>query len=312
MAPKPKTPKQPKQTDEQRVAALVAKAKQDYPEYAMFFDEDFGGYSQEVRDLLIAAALDPNFTQELFVAKYKQTKYYTQVDKDIRNWDKTTPEARRELTDSKIDLIRANYGDLFTDDAQIEAVAQGAARQNLTGVRLKNFVFAQASTANKDKVAIGGTQQADTIKAIGDEYGYRVSDSEIESILTGKPEKNTNLTLTEQGLRERAKLAILGEMPHLKMQLDSGLTPAAMFKNYQSEAANLLEVDPSTISFSNPKWRSALSNRDGKGNIRQLSLSEWRQEIRTNPDYGYQFTKQANRDATDLALTLARAFGKQI
>jgi len=43
---------------------------------------------------------------------------------------------------------------------------------------------------------------------------------------------------------------------------------------------------------------------------RVLSMSEWETELRTNGKYKYSFTKQANQDATDIGLSIARAFGK--
>jgi len=297
-------------TDQERLDALVQNIRENYPEYAIFFDNDFGGYSQEVRDLLIEYAVDPEYSEDLFDTKFKQTQYYLEVDKDIRDWNKATPEVKRSLVDTQVDAIRATYGNLFKDEAELQRVAEGAARQNLKGTRLRSFVFSQVSQSNKSEVAVTSTIDADAIRAIGEEYGYRVSNSEIESILTGELERGTTSVLTEQGLRTRAKTAVMGEMPHLKDQLDSGLTVKQIFRNYQQEAAEVLQTDPNTISFSNPKWRAALSKRDENGNVRQLSLAEWRQELRSNPDYGYQFTPQANRDATDLALTLARAFGK--
>jgi hypothetical protein len=298
--------------DQQKLDQLILKVKEQFPEWAFFFDEDFGGYSQEVRDLLIEAALDPNYTEALFDRKYKQTAYYNEVDKDIRAWNASTAEARNTLIESTVDAIRGSYGDVFASDEDLMKVAEGAARQNLSGVRLKNYVFSQAAAMGKSTAAVTGSASADAIRKIATDYGYQASDDEIESILTGKPERGTTNVLTEQGLRERAKLAILGEMPHLKPQLDAGLTPATMFKNYQTEAATLLGVDPNTINFSDPKWRNALASRDPQGNIRQLSLPEWRREIRTNPEYGYQFTPQANQDALDIALTVAKAFGKSI
>ena len=48
--------------------------------------------------------------------------------------------------------------------------------------------------------------------------------------------------------------------------------------------------------------------RDGQA--RMLSMSEWETELRTNDKYKYSFTKQANQDATDIGLAIARAFGK--
>jgi hypothetical protein len=302
--------KKKKKTDQARIDALVQNIRQNYPEYAIFFDNDFGGFSQEVRDLLIEYATDPEYTADLFDSKFKQTQYYLQVDKDIQNWNKATPEVKRSLTEAQVDAIRANYGNLFKDESELERVAEGAARQNLKGTRLRSFVYSQLSETNKAQTAATSTLDADAIRAIGNQYGYRVADSEIESILTGKPEVGTQVVLTEQDLRNRAKLAAIGEMPHLKEQLDSGLTIQQIFRNYQQEAAETLGVDPNQINFTNPKWRAALSKREENGTVRQLSLAEWRRELRTNPEYEYQFTPQANRDATDIALTLARAFGK--
>jgi hypothetical protein len=57
--------------------------------------------------------------------------------------------------------------------------------------------------------------------------------------LTGTPEAGSTVALTEQQLKERAKLALLGEMPHLKTQIDAGLTLNNVFKNYQSVAAEI-------------------------------------------------------------------------
>ena len=109
---------------------------------------------------------------------------------------------------------------------------------------------------------------------------------------------------------ESAKQRLLGEMPNLKPQLDAGLTLSDMFGNYQSMAAKTLELDPNTVSVSDGKFRAALSASDGKGGFRQLSLGEWEQLLRTDPQYKFQFTKQANRDSTDIALSIAQAFGK--
>jgi hypothetical protein len=41
-----------------------------------------------------------------------------------------------------------------------------------------------------------------------------------------------------------------------------------------------------------------------------MSLTDWVTTIKSDPSFGWQFTKQANQQATDIGLTLARAFGK--
>ena len=88
---------------------------------------------------------------------------------------------------------------------------------------------------------------------------------------------------------------------------DAGLSLDDIFSNYRSYAANLLEVDPNTIDYvRDPKWAEAFGTKDGG----QLSISEWTAKIKSDPRYGWQFTKQANDQATQTALGIARAFGK--
>jgi hypothetical protein len=42
----------------------------------------------------------------------------------------------------------------------------------------------------------------------------------------------------------------------------------------------------------------------------QMALGDWVAKLKSDPRYGYQNTKAANRDAQSLGLTIAKAFGK--
>ena len=299
-----------KTLDPQRLAELQAKVTELFPGFEFFFTSDAGGFGTDVRDLLLRAVAN-DYSEDRFKKEYQTTKYFLETDEKIREWNVATPEEKHSQTATYAQTIRDNYGDLFGDDTLLETAAQGAARLGLTGTRLRSYLFQTASQAKSEKSQISQTATADKIRQIGADYGYTVTQDELDSILTGQPERGSTNILTEQALKERAKLALVGENPHLKQQIDAGLTLKSMFTNYQTEAAKLLEVDPNSISVSDPKFRQALAYRDPKsGQVRQLSLSEWRQMIRTDKQFNYQYTKQANQDSTDLALTIARAFGK--
>jgi hypothetical protein len=76
--------------------------------------------------------------------------------------------------------------------------------------------------------------------------------------------------------------------------------------NYRRYAAQLLERSEDEIDmFSGPYLQAFGSKESG-----QLSLTDWIQKVKSDSKFGWQFTKQANDQATDVALTLARAFGK--
>jgi hypothetical protein len=48
----------------------------------------------------------------------------------------------------------------------------------------------------------------------------------------------------------------------------------------------------------------------GNAQTGQMSLGDWVAKLKSDPRYGYQNTKAANRDSQSLALTIAKAFGK--
>jgi len=294
--------------DPARVNEMVTKAKELYPEFAFFFEPDASGFGEEIKNLLIKAAL-LEYPSEKFQAEYRNTQYYVNTEKAVRNWNAATPATKKTLVDATRTSIQENYGDLVTDSAILDEIATGASRLGLQGTQLRNYVFSIASK-KPEKTNIFESSEANRIKKIATDYGYNLSNSELQSVLTGTPETGSTVALTEQQLRERAKLALLGEMPHLKTQIDAGLTLNNIFKNYQSVAAEELELDPNSVSVLDSKFRNALSKKDANGQIRQLSLSEWRDELRTNDVYGYRFTKKANQDATSIGLAIARAFGK--
>jgi hypothetical protein len=58
--------------------------------------------------------------------------------------------------------------------------------------------------------------------------------------------------------------------------------------------------------MSSPLYAAAL----GTPETGVMSLSNWETMIKSDRRYGYQYTKQANKDATDLGLLIARAFGE--
>jgi hypothetical protein len=147
---------------------------------------------------------------------------------------------------------------------------------------------------------------ADRLKKLGRAYNFNVTDDQIQSILTGTPEVSTGVVLTEEGLRQRLQKYVKGAMPQIADQIDAGLSLEDIGGNYRRYAAQLLERSEDEIDmFSGPYLQAFGTKETG-----QLSLTEWNQKVKSDPKFGWQYTKQANDQATDVALTLARAFGK--
>jgi hypothetical protein len=97
-----------------------------------------------------------------------------------------------------------------------------------------------------------------------------------------------------------------GAYPQLADQIDAGLSLEDVGANYRRYAADLLERSEDEIDMFSGPYLKAFGSKDGG----QLSLSDWVTTVKSDPTFGWQYTKQANQQATDIALSLARAFGK--
>jgi hypothetical protein len=72
----------------------------------------------------------------------------------------------------------------------------------------------------------------------------------------------------------------------------------------------VLEKDPSQLDFVNTNLAKAFQNNpEGKGE-RQMSVGEFSEFLRTNREFGYEYTTQAQSKAYQMANTLARVFGR--
>ena len=287
--------------------ATIDQIKKMFPNFAFMFEKDAGGFGQDLLDLLVRATLDPNFTQDRFDKELSQTRYFNETTDAAKAFDKQTAAERQADIDKLLAEITDAYADAFDSPQTARNIATRAARLGLTGNRLKNFVYAETT-----KLAPKGTRppalesfDADALRTTVREYGYVPSDDEITSVLTGQPDRK-GVVLNRNGLVDRAKNAAKALYPQLSAQLDAGLSLDDMFKNYRQYASAILEIDPNQIDFvAQPKWARAFGSAE-KG---PMSLADWERELKTNNDYGWRFTNQANQQVSSVVSTLERAFG---
>lgn len=92
--------------------------------------------------------------------------------------------------------------------------------------------------------------------------------------------------------------------------LARGETMKVQTDAYRQLAARTLELNPDTIDFTDPKWLKTLTQVDPKtGERTAMSMSGLDQLIRTDPAYGYEYTKQSMDEAGSLASSLMTQMG---
>jgi len=277
-------------------------------------------FGQDMINLMTEAAkpngkylgLTTQASVDAFKKALKQTTYWQTTETSAKSFDQSIGVDRDRLINNKKLEIANAYGDVSFDDATLTQLATNAARLGLTGLGLQQAVYSGAlkpgaggsQTALASRVLQGA--DADRIRGIGRAWNTKISDSQVQAILTGKADPATGIVLTEDALREQLQAKWKGAMPHLKDQFDAGLTLDQIGSSYKSYAAQLLEKPEDQINMFEGPYLQAFDNGAGG----QLSLSQWIEKVKTDDRFGWQYTKQANQQATDVALTLARAFGK--
>lgn len=279
--------------------------EQDYPQYAFVLQnpELFGA---DVIAVLRRADKE-NWDNNRLAGALQQTTYWQTTVAAAKNFDALTEVDKQTQIDQTLNEIK-QVSDVGTLDSQaVSLFARDMARRGIKGETLKTmtyqFIFKQGvDTAAAQEALFSET--AAQMKSTAKSYGVPLSDDQIRTYLE---QGKTPQDLTRM-YRERLK----AQYPHLSSQLDADLTFEDIVTDYRQIAARTLETSPDAIDFTKPEYMEAIAARDEKGNVRQLSLGEWQQKLRTDSRYGYTKTNQAVREAQNIASGLAKAFGRII
>ena len=265
-----------------------------YPQYAwMLTDLDRDKYSDMFQ--LIAEASNP--LKEMSAEEFKRRFEGTSFTQEL-----SLKRINRELISS--------IGSFSWVSGQLGKFLNKANQFGYTGDSLKQAAYQEllvkdpATGAYKNPNAVNEVRASSPylrLKKVGTAYLSPLSDDRIIESLTGGISEDDVLRIS----REKA----IALYPHLTRQIEAGLTLSDLAYDYQRTAADLLELTPDQIDMSKGKFNLALKSGEG-GKERMLSTSEWIQTIKSDADFGWQYTKQANDQATNVALSIAKAFGK--
>jgi hypothetical protein len=270
-------------------------------------------FGQDFVDIL-KEAVNTEFTDEEIQARIKGTQYFKSITDSQYRFDGANSAVQNGLIQSARDAIVKDYADVGLAQTDIDEIAKKVARNGLTATGVKQAVYqyafrkpAAATTPTAPGMARNAIEggDADAIRQAARAYGYSVSDAEMQAALTGG--MYNGVAVTKDSILQKAQKSAKGKYFHLADQIDAGLSLEDIFSGYRNYAADLLEIDPNQIDFTkDSKFAKAFGSKE----TGQMSLTDWTQMIKTDPTFGWQYTKQANQQATDVALTLARAFGK--
>ena len=107
----------------------------------------------------------------------------------------------------------------------------------------------------------------------------------------------TGLDTIETKFNNLARIQYQGLVPYL----DQGLSVKDIAGSYMSKMAQMLELNPASITIDNNKIQKALTGEKLK------PLYEFEMDLRNDPEW--QFTNNARDEASNYAYTILRDFG---
>lgn len=296
--------------------AWIEQFRKDYPAYSDWTTQSVIDYfGQDVIDVLMKT-VDPNveYSDEELLTLFKQTRYYNQTTGKQQEFDKARPAVQTQLLSDARRAIISEYADLNLAESDLVDLSRQVARSGLSGSGLKQAVYqyafrrpsaAPGMTAPATAQAALQGADADEIRNSLRAYGYKVSDAELQAALTGG--MFNGVAVSKDQLLQKAQRIAKVQYGALSDAIDAGASVDDVFYNYKQYAAQTLGLDASQIDYMrDPKWAEAFGTKE----TGPLSLSEWVTKLKSDSRFGWQYTADANKQAEDVAMSIARAFGK--
>lgn len=250
-------------------------------------------------------------------AKLQNTSWYRTTQKSAREWavqqstDPATAEARIVASIEEIRTNASSQG--FTlNDVSLRKLATDSikfgwdSQQKLNALGSEQVANAQLGGA-QGMADLRQSSVGRNLRAKAAAYFQKPSEEMISSftqqILLGQKSE----VQFEEAMRDSART----QFRSLQPALDKGQDVDTAMYAYKQQAESILgsSIDSTQIDWTQDKWNKALNFQDAKtGEYRQMDLWEWNKYLRTLPEW--QNTNEAKSAYGDLAISLARGFGK--
>lgn len=259
----------------------------------------------EVADKLRQAAANGWGPEELQGA-IATTNWWRDTTPAIRRFDALVgedPNAAEQAIQSKqreVEQIAIAMGyDPFKNNLWARHIAYMAARFQWDDTLIKRFIADENKTFRGEESLTGTIGEVfRSLKAEAADWGVGMSDATLWghalSMMTGDNSR--------EGMTTMFKSYAKSLFPSIADDIDRGVTVAQYFDPYKEMAVRELGIHPEEISLLDEKWRRALVTVDPKTGQRvPMGLDYWLKELRTNSQYGWDFTAAAKNQAAQFA-----------
>jgi len=222
---------------------------------------------------------------------------------------------------SSVNPVATELGIQLSPDA-LNSVAEQAYINGWTSTdQIKSALVSQYHynpLATADQGGTLGKTIAD-LSAIASNYGIPLpkDPTKIESFIKQiVAPGNQNPALggnAEEIFTEYAKNQATALYPWMSSAIANGISVKSYLTPYQTQIANTLDISPDSINWQDPKWQGLINIPDPtkSGQTIQANMNQVMKTIKTDPQYGWNYTNAAKTQASDFASQLKTMFGLQ-
>lgn len=260
----------------------------------------------ELKGLLETAARE-EWTPERFKAEFENSQWWKTNSDSVRKFterqatDSTT--LNKEIDDKTNGLLAMSEAMGFAFTYQdLLPLATDAIKFDWDELTLKKNITAKVKYDPNQAGGFGAFQTQ--AKAWGKDYLINMTDEEAyewsRKLFTGEA--------TEETVQEALRLKAKGSYPTIADFIETGGKPKEFFAQHIDMAARLLEVDPSNIDLTDPKYQEIISHADEGGKVRYMSVPETARFIKQKDEYWK--TNNSATEVSSILTNLGGAFGK--
>ena len=290
----------------------------EYPQYAQYLTDPM--YGDDVTQVFQRAMEEQWFKYgdvglSVFQREIGKTAYGLKTNSTQKTFDAKSIADQNDSISDQLDTIKTTYGNIGRNgdmpglsDQEMFNLARESARNGYTPEQQKRAVYTYIYNADPtaDRAAVVSRVEAgklgQEVNKIYNDYLLAPDKEAIKRYAMGE--------ITLDDVKREARALTSQMYPALKTLIDQGVNVKSISDQYAATAGSVLEQADTTINMGDPKYRVAFSAKDAAGNPTLMSLGDWQTMLKTNSDYGWQYTKAANSQATNTAAMLARVFGK--
>jgi len=264
----------------------------------------------EIGPILRAAAVE-EWSPERLQGAVTATSWWRQTSAAARTWDllaSSDPATAAGRVDARYVEVRDVAGGLGVrlGDGLLRDLAARSLRLGWTSDETSQAVGNAATWDPGQQEALLTSNAGRQVTTVLADYALPLSGGAREwwtnQIVSGRS--------TVEQLRVYAATQAEAMFPTISDAIRRGQSVRSYVDPYLQIAADTLETDVNQIDLSDRKWLAALDVTEPGGTRRAMTFNEWAERLRSDEQYGYDQTRQAQDKAWQTGYQIARLFGK--